>query len=171
MWAGRFGRPTTLSALTSRIASPIASKRGFANTAIIERWADIVGGDLAQHAVPLEVKFPRQRNDGATLVLQVASGAAATLLQMKAPVLLERVNAFLGYKAIARIDAQQGPLPRRHKAKAKPEPVLSPQDQDRIEQKINNIVSSDLRVALQRLGSAIARRQKEDASDTGTEKP
>jgi hypothetical protein len=159
-----------LSAITTRIATPIASKRGFANAAIIERWAEIVGSDLAQHAVPLEVKFQRQRNDGATLVLQVASGAAATLLQMKAPVLLERVNAFLGYKAIARIDAQQGPLPRRARTKMKPEPVLNAQEQTDIEQKIKNIVSSDLRVALQRLGSAIARRQKDHVTGSGTEK-
>jgi hypothetical protein len=144
---------------SAKIAAPILDKRGFASGAVIARWPEIVGAELSAFAVPIEIKFPRQRNDKATLVLQVANGSAATLLQMKAPVLIDRVNAFLGYAAISRIEAQQGPLPRRQRMKAKPEPVLNAAEESEIEQKIKNVMSPDLRVALQKLGSAIARRR------------
>ncbi|MBL8630106.1 MAG: DUF721 domain-containing protein [Rhodospirillaceae bacterium] len=147
-----------VSLFSAKVAHPILDKRGFASGAVIGRWPEIVGAELAAFAVPLEIKFPRHRNDKATLVLQVASGAAATLLQMKAPVLIDRVNAFLGYAAITRIEAQQGPLPRRRQAKRRPEPVLEQAELSGIEQKIKDIVSPDLRVALQKLGAAVARR-------------
>ncbi len=154
----RYGRPAMVGMFSAKIATPILDKRGFASGAVITRWPEIVGAELAAFAVPLEIKFPRHRNDKATLVLQVANGSAATLLQMKAPVLVDRVNAFLGYAAIARIEAQQGPLPRRTRAQIKPEPVLNAAEESDIEQKIKNVVAPDLRVALQKLGSAIARR-------------
>ncbi|MBL8643062.1 MAG: DUF721 domain-containing protein [Rhodospirillaceae bacterium] len=158
--ASRYGRPATIGALSGKLASPVLDKRGFASGAVIGRWPEIVGHELAAFAVPLEIKFPRHRNDRATLVLQVASGGAATLLQLKTPQLLERINRFLGYEALSRVESHQGPLPRRAKAKPAPEPALTPEDESRINQKVKNIVSSDLRVALEKLGAAVARRNR-----------
>jgi len=155
----RRGFPAMIGALSAKAAKAALDKRGFASGNIINRWPEIVGAELAAFAMPMEIKFPRQRNDQATLVLQVSTGAAATLLQMKTPLLLERINGFLGYAAISRIEALQGPLPRPIKRRSKPQAPLSAEDEDRVNQKIRNIVSLDVRAALQKLGTAIARRR------------
>ncbi len=88
---------------------------------ILTHWPTIVGPELARFAVPQEVKYPRGRNAGATLILKVANGAAATLLQLKSPAIIERVNRFFGYAAIVQIQSLQGPLPAR--IAPTPEPV------------------------------------------------
>jgi hypothetical protein len=113
--------PIRLGALSARAAKPALGKRGFGAAEILTHWPDIVGADLATFACPIELKFPRGRNAGATLHLRIASGAAATLLQLKTPTILSRVNGFLGYEAVSAIQVAQGPLPRV--ARKAPAPV------------------------------------------------
>ena len=141
-----------IGTLTERVAKPALGKRGFASGEILARWSTIVGSDLATFAVPLEVKFPRGKNAGAMLLLRISSGAAATMLQLKTPLILERVNGFFGYKAIDKIQAVQGPLPRAKKA---PEPLKTAAN------KPENISE-----ALERLGAAVQRRTAPDVDKT-----
>ena len=136
--------PITIGALTERVAKPALGKRGFAGGEILKRWSEIVGDDLATFAVPLEVKFPRGKNAGATLLLRIASGAAATMLQLKTPLILERVNGFFGYQAIDKVQAAQGPLPR---AKKPPMPLKPAAPSP-----------STVAEALERLGEAVQQR-------------
>src|SRR5690242_3162768 len=104
--------PTPVARLLDRLTRPALGKRGFAASAIIARWPEIVGADLARFAIPLQVKFPRGRNAGATLLLRVSSSAAAAMLSHKSPVIVARVNRFFGYEAVSRIEANHGPLPK-----------------------------------------------------------
>ena len=105
--------PVNIANLAARAAKPALGKRGFAAAEILTHWDTIVGPELAAFACPIEIKFPRGKNAGATLHLRIASGAAATLLHLKTPTILARVNGFLGYGAVAAIQVAQGPLPRR----------------------------------------------------------
>lgn len=116
--------PLPVSTLALRITKPILGKRGFVGADILSHWGTIVGLELARFAVPHEVKYPRGRNAGATLILKVANGAAATLLHLKSPAIIERVNRFFGYAAIVQIQSIQGPLPPI--AAPVPEPVREP---------------------------------------------
>jgi hypothetical protein len=149
-----------VGALLPRAAGAALSKRGFAGASVISSWPAIVGEELAGVAAPIEVKFPHRRNDQATLVLQVASGAAATLLQMKAPLLIERVNAFLGAGTVGRIEARQGPLPKPRGRKTDESAPLSADEETGIVQAVNGVASAEIRDALQRLGVAVARRNR-----------
>jgi hypothetical protein len=141
--------PVTIGTLTERVAKPALGKRGFAGGEILARWSTIVGDDLATFAAPVEVKFPRGKNAGATLVLRISCGAAATMLHLKTPLILERVNGFFGYKAIDKVQAAQGPLPRPKKV---PEPIKPAAPKP-----------STLSDALERLGTAVQRRTAPDA--------
>jgi hypothetical protein len=164
----RYGRPTSIGTLLPKAAAAALDQRGFASGAVLNRWPDIVGDDLSSYAVPIEIKFQRQRNDQATLVLQVSSGAAATLLQMKAPLIIERVNTFLGYGAIHRIQSVQGPLPPKRKAQA-PVPVkLSAEEESDVVQATRQISSPEIRTAMTDLGLAIARRERQQTAAIDT---
>ncbi len=164
----RYGRPTTISALLPKAAAAALDQRGFASGAVLSRWSEIVGKDLASYAVPIEIKFPRQRNGQATLVLQVASGAAATLLQMKAPLIVERVNTFLGYGAVRNIQALQGPLPQKNARQAPPLVKLSAEEEAEVFQTTQHISSPDIRSAMTDLGLAIARRERQQSAEIDT---
>ncbi|MHB1205701.1 MAG: DUF721 domain-containing protein, partial [Rhodospirillaceae bacterium] len=115
--------PMAVARLTERLTRTALGKRGFTGAEIIARWPEIVGADLAVFACPLQVKYPKGRNAGATLLLRVSSSAAAAMLQLKTPMIVERVNRFFGYAAVARLEASHGPLPR---AVAKTPPVADP---------------------------------------------
>lgn len=94
-----------VSALVEGDVRRLGEKRGFAQTRLLTHWAEIAGPELAAVCRPLKVGFPRGEF-GAVLTL-LTSGAQAPMLQMRLPVLRERVNACYGYAAISRIDITQ----------------------------------------------------------------
>jgi len=71
------------------------------------RWREIVGESLATRSEP--VKLVKARSGGATLELKVA-GPVAALIQHQAPLILDRLNLYLGEGAVAKLRIVQGPL-------------------------------------------------------------
>ena len=151
--------------------SEVASLLGVSSDPV-RRWVDsgrltaerdehghriVSGADLAAFAVPLEVKYPRGRNAGATLHLRVAHGSAATMLQMKIPHIISRINGFFGYDAVAQIQAAQGPLPPRKRPPAPPKP-LSAAALTRVEGDVAGVTSESLKAALLKLGKTLQQR-------------
>ncbi len=80
--------------------------RGFAVSRLITHWDEVAGAEVAAMARPVEVKYPRGQNLGATLVL-LTTGAHAPVLEMQKEMLRQKVNAVYGYNAIARIRITQ----------------------------------------------------------------
>lgn len=96
---------------------------GFMQVAIVNRWADIVGADYAKHSAPERIVFPHGKRAGGTLKVAV-TGAFAPLLGAVAPQVVERVNGFFGYAAVARLALRHrdAPLPVRIAAAQPPAP-------------------------------------------------
>lgn len=113
-----------------RVVKPLVKDRPLAETQLLLDWPSIVGEELAALARPLKVRFdrPAERLGG---VLELAcDGGAALELQHRAPQLIERINAWLGYPAIARLRLRQversvaaAGATSRPKARRKPEPA------------------------------------------------
>lgn len=152
--------PVNVGSLTGKLTRPALGKRGFAGADILTHWATIVGPDLAAFAAPLEVKYPKGRNAGATLHLRVAHGAAAAMLQMKLPAVMERINCFFGYEAVVQVQAAQGPLPVRRRAKIEEPQPLDAEGAARLEERIKGIASEPLRDSLRKLGKAVQQRSR-----------
>src|SRR5215469_18398261 len=72
------------------------------------RWREIVGEALALRSEP--VKLVKTKT-GATLELRVA-GPVAALVQHQAPLILDRLNLYLGPGSVAKLRIVQGPLSR-----------------------------------------------------------
>ena len=102
--------------------APALARFGFGEADIITGWADIAGARVASFAEPVRIKWPRRatadRNDRdggrppATLVVRV-EGVFALELQHLAPVLIERINAHLGWRCIGALALRQAPLEGR----------------------------------------------------------
>jgi hypothetical protein len=73
------------------------------------RWREIVGEALAGRSEP--VKLVKSRTGASTLELKVA-GPVAALVQHQAPLILDRLNLYLGPGAVGRLRIVQGPLSR-----------------------------------------------------------
>ena len=147
-----------LSVLLSDVFSDAYAKQGFAARELVTRWAEIAGADIARHAEPLKMQWPRpvegQPQEPATLVLRV-EGPAALEIQHKSDVLLERVNRFFGWRAVERITLRQAPLARRVPRRRAPEP--NPAIVAQVSAELADIADEGLRGALARLGAAIKR--------------
>ena len=154
---GRSARP--LADLLGPCLVAAFKRHGFASTEIVTHWADIVGAEIAAHSEPIKITWPRHsdadESEPATLVLR-CEGPAALEIQHLADVIVERINRFLGWRAIARIALRQAPLTRRDKR-----PQAAPPDAAaarRIADSMTGIADEDLRAALGRLGAAVRRR-------------
>jgi hypothetical protein len=134
-------------------------KQGFAATELVTRWKDIVGADIAAHAEPVKLQWPREVNgeptEPATLVLRV-EGPVSIEIQHQSAVILERINRFFGWQAVGRIALRQAPLSR---PKGRPAtPKIDPAEAARVEATLTGIADDGLRAALGRLGAAVKGR-------------
>ena len=151
----RFARP--LRDIAGKLIGDAFARQGFASAELVTRWADIVVPEIAACSEPIKLNWPseaeREGGEAATLILRV-EGPAAIEIQHSADVICERINRFLGWRAIGRLALRQAPLRRRQKTdKAVPDPAAMAQ----IAERLSDIGDNALKQALARLGAAIRR--------------
>jgi hypothetical protein len=150
--------PRPLGDLVAGSLGDVFARQGFASGDLVVHWPEFVGSEIAELAEPLKLQWPRSRpEDGAepaTLILRV-EGPAAIEVQHLAPVILERINRYFGWRAVARIAIRQAPIPRKQK-RARPQPP-STAETDAVAERLGNIENEGLRTALARLGASVKR--------------
>ena len=125
---------------------------GFVQSAVVSRWGEIVGARYAEVSAPESIRFPTGKKSDGTLTLAV-TGAHAPTMQHVAPAILERVNQFFGYPAVARIAIRQGAMPAP-KPRTAP-PSLRPVPAE-LGDSLRNIADPELRECLAALAGAVA---------------
>src|SRR6478736_3952085 len=147
-----------LSLLLNDVFAEAYAKQGFAARELVTRWAEIAGPEIAAHAEPLKMQWPRpvegQPQEPATLVLRV-EGPMALEIQHSSDVILQRVNRFFGWSAVGRLALRQAPLSRRDRPKASRAP--DPESVAKIAKTLDTVEDEELRAALARLGASIKR--------------
>jgi hypothetical protein len=130
---------------------------GFAYADLIAQWPEIAGASIAQWSEPERIRWPRasagDRKQGGTLVIRTVPGRGLDL-QHEAPRILERINAFYGYGAIAQIKIVQGPLQRRNRP-APPVLKLDDNTAEGLEAQLTPVEDPALKEALRRLGTGV----------------
>lgn len=136
----------------SRIAGPIVARHGGGIVARLKsEWPEVVGSESAA------ATWPQALSRDGVLKLRVAP-AMALELQHRAPLLIERVNLYLGRPAISRIALVQGPLPLAPAPPDAQPPPLGTGEAEAIESRVAKIPDPELRAALARLGKSVASR-------------
>lgn len=140
-------------------------KFGFSIVALLTDWPTIVGPKLAQYTVPDRIKWPRGveyadgeassgPRRGATLCILVEP-ARALDVQYQGALIIDRINAYFGYRAIAELRLQQetvAHVPELAPPARKPVPVLPP------DPALAAIPDDALRSALLRLEASVMAR-------------
>jgi hypothetical protein len=136
--------------LASRLAAPVVARHGGGILARLKAdWSAVIGADIAASSWPQALG-----RDGA-LKLRVAA-ATALELQHRAPLLIERINVYLGRPAVSRLVFVQGPLPLAPPARRSPPRRRGAGEAESIERQIAAIGDSELKAALERLGKSVA---------------
>jgi hypothetical protein len=163
--AGAFARGARpLADIAGSLLSAAFAAQGFASREIASRWDEIAGARLAAHCRPARLAWPKRRpapgEAGGPAVLELrVEGAFALEAQQAAPVIIERINAFLGWRAVGRVVLRQGPVapPRR----AEPQTPAPPRATPEVRAAAAAIRDDDLRDALERLGAVVRARGDE----------
>ncbi|NQV99258.1 MAG: DUF721 domain-containing protein [Rhodospirillales bacterium] len=144
----------------SRLTRSTYGKRGFADGEILQRWPLIVGEMLAATSHPEKIVYPTNKNGNGTLHLRVGNAGMALDIQHMEPLILDRINAHFGYRAVARLKLIQAPLPAsRTKQAFQPRP-LSAAETRGLNQTLGGVDDPDLKQVLLNLGQSVASRNK-----------
>jgi hypothetical protein len=139
---------------------------GFSTATLPTEWGTIVGDPLSRYAFPEKIKWPRagtapedvsgeaRGRYGAILVLRV-DPAHALDVEYRGQQILERINAYFGYRAVAELRLLQAPL-----VAAKPAPVPLRTAPACEAPELAGIADERLRAALQRLKQGLMSRAR-----------
>jgi hypothetical protein len=144
-----------LREIASKIVGETFTRQGFVSAELVTRWSEIVGMEIAAHSEPIKIQWTRpadgdEREPG-TLVLRV-EGPAAIEVQHLGNVICERVNRFVGWRAVARLALRQAPLRRGDRKAVRAADTMAAA---RVAETLSDIGDDDLKGALARLGAAI----------------
>jgi hypothetical protein len=144
-------------------------KFGFSTAALLTDWPQIVGKVLAETTSPDRIKWPKAPGDtardgtdsgkraGATLHLRV-DPARALDVQYKTTLIIDRINAYFGYRAVADLRIIQTPVADAARlpllTSSPPRPLSTP------DPTLAMIADDGLRAALERMQSGMTDRRR-----------
>jgi hypothetical protein len=141
------------------VGGPGFRRVGYAQGALMARWADIVGPSYARHSQPEALKFARGEKTGGTLEIAI-TGALAPMLRHVEPQIIERVNRVLGHGAVAKLRLRHGDIeaPPAGSSGA-PRPVRAPAAlSEETTSTLREIEDPGLRATLEALARAMAEK-------------
>jgi hypothetical protein len=151
-------RARPLAELLHKTVGKAFAKQGFASLELVTRWREIVGAEIAAHSQPERIQWRRMPQDSGaaepgTLVLRV-EGPTALEIQHQSGIILERVNRFFGWQAVASLKLRQAPLsrPQQRSTPLPPDEAAAA----RLAADFSAIRDANLRQALGRLGASVA---------------
>ena len=154
----RGGPAKPVAELVPQIGRAAFRRFGFVQSSVVTRWPEIVGERHAQVCMPEAIRFPPgDKTDG---ILQlVVLPAHAPLIQHVIPEIVERVNRFFGYKAVARVKLRQGAVkPIRDQGARTAPPSLKPIPME-LGDSLRDIGDPELRTVLESLARSLGAKE------------
>ena len=152
----RGGEARAVADLMPEIGRAAFRRFGFVQSSVVTRWNEIVGPRYAAISAPEAIRFPVGKKSEGTLDL-VVEGAHATMMQHVFPEIIERVNRFFGYSAVAKIKMRQGIV--RKAAPPRPAtaaPMLKPVPME-LGDSLREIADPELHAVLESLAKSLAK--------------
>ncbi len=149
----RGGAARAIADLMPDIGRAAFRKFGFIQSSVVTRWAEIVGQRYAALTSPESIRFPQGKRSGGTLQLTVASGHAP-MVQHIVPEIIERVNRFFGYEAVARIAMKQGVVVPVEPVHRPPPVMLRPIPQE-LGEGLREVSDPELRTVLESMARGL----------------
>ncbi|HWT13284.1 MAG TPA: DciA family protein [Allosphingosinicella sp.] len=150
----RARRMRPVSDLVPEVGGAAFRRFGFVQSAIVSRWREIVGARYAAVSSPESIRFPPGRKSEGVLTL-VVQGAHAPMMQHVAPAIVERVNRFFGYQAVARLGFRQG-IVQVEKARSRAAPPSLRPIPAALGDSLREVVDPELRACLESLARGLS---------------
>jgi hypothetical protein len=153
----RGGQARAIADLMPDIGRTAFRRFGFVQSSVVTRWPEIVGDQHAQVCAPEAIRFPPgEKSDG---ILQlVVLPAHAPIITMVIPEILERVNRFFGYNAVAKAKIRQGEVIRPPSPRPSAPPNLKPIPIE-LGESLRDIGDPELKAVLESLARSLAQAE------------
>jgi len=148
-----------ISVTTKVLLKPLMDRYGAAYVQVLFDWPIIIGARFAELTCVVNLKFPPNKKTSGILHLRCMS-AAIPLLQAQSPQIIDRINRYFGYNAVAQIRFQAGLVIKKSVTKPVVKKKLPLETQTKIDSITHNIENDALREALQRLGAGIYQEEE-----------
>ena len=150
----RGGPAKPIAELMPHIGRTAFRRFGFVQSSVVTRWTEIVGEQHAKVCRPEAIRFPPGERAEGVLQLVVAP-AHAPLIQHICPEIIERVNRFFGYGAIAKVKLRQGTIaPPPETDRPRPPPSLKPIPME-LGESLRDIGDPELRAVLESVARSL----------------
>ncbi len=154
----RGGSPKSIGELMPQIGRTAFRRFGFVQSSVVTRWPEIIGPIHARVCAPEAIRFPPGEKTEGILQLVVIP-AHAPLIQQVTPEIMDRVNRFFGYKAVARVKLRQGEVKPPHAENpARPPPSLKPIPME-LGDSLRDIGDPELRAVLESLARSLGNKE------------
>ena len=160
----RGGPARAIADLMPEVGRSAFRRFGFVQSSVVSRWPEIVGGEHARVCAPESIRFPPgEKSDG---ILQlVVVPAHAPLIQQVVPEIIERVNRFFGYRAVARVKMRQGAVkPPPVKERRTAPPSLRPIPME-LGESLRDVGDPELRAVLESLARSMNNAGGQETKD------
>lgn len=149
-----------LTAAAMPMLRKILNKKGFSGIDILSYWEQIVGSELAVYTLPEKITFKHGERNNGVLQITVPNGAFALEVQHRERFILNRVNEYFGYCAVAGLKIRQGGswMPNTLKQINQPESkkiLVSEEEQNYIVEQTDGLCNEKLKNSLARLGESV----------------
>ena len=147
-----------ISGVLMPLAQKLVGKKAFAEADVICNWTNIAGSEVAAYSKPIKIDFKKDERTGGTLFVETYSGAFALELQVKSKLLIDKVNVFFGYHAVANIRIVQNskyPDNLTQDVIKEQKMLVTEEEENYIEMASGGLKSDNLSSALKNLGRAI----------------
>jgi hypothetical protein len=150
----RGGEARMVSDLVPQIGRAAFRRYGFVQSSVVSRWVEIVGPTHAKVCQPEAIRFPPGEKAGGILQLVVLP-AHAPLIQHVIPEIIERVNRFFGYGAVAKVKLRQGAVQPGHAETPREAPLSLKPIPMELGDSLRDIGDPELRAVLESLAQSL----------------
>jgi hypothetical protein len=159
--------PRAIGDLMPEIGRTAFRRFGFVQSSVVTRWPEIVGPAHARVCSPEAIRFPPGEKAEGILELVVVP-AHAPLITQVIPEIIERVNRFFGYRAVARVKLRQGSVtPPADGRPVRPPPSLKPIPLE-LGDSLRDIGDPELRTVLESLARSLSNSEADTPQDDQT---
>lgn len=145
-----------LSICVDKAIKPALKQRGFAESRMLTDWPLIVGEALAVQTSVQRIRFPKGSQADGVLYVEVYHSGLATELVYMAPLLMEKIAVYFGYKAVSSIKWIQRPGYKKKAPAILKQPTMATENgQKEVRQIVETCKDDTMRTALEKLGQHV----------------
>lgn len=147
------------------LAKQLLGKQGLLLVDLLADWQHIIGETMARFVLPQRLIFAKGARDNGTLELLTSNGAIALEVQQMSPQIIEKVNVYFGYAAVAKLKIVQNSAPEifpvaKNTSENVKKNLVSTSEEIYITNIIKDINDENLRHCLEKLGRYVLSNTK-----------